>query len=368
MVQYLSIFNAKRYLSLKKLFLPIQVPLSSNVYINFVCIKTSQKCMEKNSNNTKVSATIRLYQWFVSTIIDHSHISFSQLNELWVKNRMGEGYPLSRTTFNRYRKGIKELYGIEILCKTGGSNKNKYYIRNKADLYEDSPLVWSMNAMALNVLLYKHKTIRERISIEQSFNMKHLDVIMEAVEKHQILLVTSWDYKRKKLISERVNPYGLILRCNEWFVVSITEGEHPSACIEKLNMDGVPSYQYYMVSSFMKVENTGEKFIQKKCFRFHKAISMAPEQRSFRKEESKKEIELVVNNVALKKIKTQASFLYNIRKKESDKTHVVLYTFGSENAIEFILSLGADASVASPKDIRDSVRNEITEMFHNYGI
>ena len=129
--------------------------------------------MKKESVSTKVSETIRLYQWFISTIVSHGHISFSKLNELWVTSRMEEGCPLSRTTFNRYREGIKELYGIEILCETGGNDKNKYYIRNKADLYDDSPLLWSTNAMALNALLYKHDSIRRRISIDQNFNMEY---------------------------------------------------------------------------------------------------------------------------------------------------------------------------------------------------
>lgn len=79
--------------------------------------------MKKESVSTKVSETIRLYQWFISTIVSHGHISFSKLNELWVTSRMEEGCPLSRTTFNRYREGIKELYGIEILCETGGNDK-----------------------------------------------------------------------------------------------------------------------------------------------------------------------------------------------------------------------------------------------------
>lgn len=265
--------------------------------------------MKKESVSTKVSETIRLYQWFISTIVSHGHISFSKLNELWVTSRMEEGCPLSRTTFNRYREGIKELYGIEILCETGGNDKNKYYIRNKADLYDDSPLLWSTNAMALNALLYKHDSIRRRISIDQNFNMEHLDVIMEAIENHQVLLATTWDYKRRKHMSVRINPYGLVLRKNQWFIISITEGDYPSTCVEMLSMEGEPAYQYYMVSEFVQVENTGERFVQNKYFKLHKAISMAPELRHHKREESKKEIVLMANNTALMKIRSQNSCL-----------------------------------------------------------
>lgn len=323
--------------------------------------------MKKESVSTKVSETIRLYQWFISTIVSHGHISFSKLNELWVTSRMEEGCPLSRTTFNRYREGIKELYGIEILCETGGNDKNKYYIRNKADLYDDSPLLWSTNAMALNALLYKHDSIRRRISIDQNFNMEHLDVIMEAIENHQVLLATTWDYKRRKHMSVRINPYGLVLRKNQWFIISITEGDYPSTCIEMLSMEGEPAYQYYMVSEFVQVENTGERFVQNKYFKLHKAISMAPELRHHKREESKKEIVLMANNTALMKIRSQNSFLYNVEEAENTAmSKVSLYCFGTDAAVDFILSLGPDVEIVGPNDIRDIVVSKLMSMCHDY--
>lgn len=323
--------------------------------------------MKKESVSTKVSETIRLYQWFISTIVSHGHISFSKLNELWVTGRMEEGCPLSRTTFNRYREGIKELYGIEILCETGGNDKNKYYIRNKADLYDDSPLLWSTNAMALNALLYKHDSIRRRISIDQNFNMEHLDVIMEAIENHQVLLATTWDYKRRKHMSVRINPYGLVLRKNQWFIISITEGDYPSTCVEMLSMEGEPAYQYYMVSEFVQVENTGERFVQNKYFKLHKAISMAPELRHHKREESKKEIVLMANNTALMKIRSQNSFLYNVEEAENTAmSKVSLYCFGTDAAVDFILSLGPDVEIVGPNDIRDIVVSKLMSMCHDY--
>lgn len=323
--------------------------------------------MKKESVSTKVSETIRLYQWFISTIVSHGHISFLKLNELWVTSRMEEGCPLSRTTFNRYREGIKELYGIEILCETGGNDKNKYYIRNKADLYDDSPLLWSTNAMALNALLYKHDSIRRRISIDQNFNMEYLDVIMEAIENHQVLLAITWDYKKRKHMPVRINPYGLVLRQNQWFIISITEGEYPSTCVEMLSMEGEPAYQYYMVSEFVQVENTGERFVQNKYFKLHKAISMAPELRHHKREESKKEVVLMANNIALMKIQSQTRFFYNSEENDGcDITKVTLYTFGSDDVIDYILSLGSDVQVLGPSDILDLIRNKVMSMCQNY--
>lgn len=323
--------------------------------------------MKKETDNTKVGETIRIFQWFISTIMAHGHIGFNKLSELWVEMKMADGYPLSRTTFNRYREGIKELYGLEIMCEPGGKHKNQYYIRNKADLYDDSPLLWSNNAMALNSLLYKHDAIRRRISIDQNFDMSHLDIIMDAIENHNVLLATSWDYKTKSVMPVRINPYGLVLRQNQWFIISITEGEFPSTCVEMLSMDGRPAYQYYMVSEFIKVENTGERFVQNKYFKLHKAISMAPELRQHKREESNKEIVLMANNTALIKIRSQNSFLYNIDEVEGTAmSKVTLYCFGTDAAVDFILSLGPDVEIVGPSDIRDIVINKLMFMCSGY--
>ena len=165
----------------------------------------------------------------------------------------------------------------------------------------------------------------------------------------------------------RINPYGLVLRQNQWFIISITEGEYPSTCVEMLSMEGEPAYQYYMVSEFVQVENTGERFVQNKYFKLHKAISMAPELRHHKREESKKEVVLMANNIALMKIQSQTRFFYNSEENDGcDITKVTLYTFGSDDVIDYILSLGSDVQVLGPSDILDLIRNKVMSMCQNY--
>lgn len=132
-------------------------------------------------------------------------------------------------------------------------------------------------------------------------------------------------------------------------------------------MEGEPAYQYYMVSEFVQVENTGERFVQNKYFKLHKAISMAPELRHHKREESKKEIVLMANNTALMKIRSQNSFLYNVEEAENTAmSKVSLYCFGTDAAVDFILSLGPDVEIVGPNDIRDIVVSKLMSMCHDY--
>ena len=45
---------------------------------------------------------------------------------------------------------------------------------------------------------------------------------------------------------------------------------------------------------------------------------------------------------------------------------VKLYTLGTNEAIDFILSLGCDVQVLGPSDIHDLVRNKVMSMFQDY--
>ena len=56
------------------------------------------------------------YIWLVNTIHRAGRISFAELNEKWQRTEMSEGIPLSRTTFNRHKDAIEEIFGIYIDC------------------------------------------------------------------------------------------------------------------------------------------------------------------------------------------------------------------------------------------------------------
>ncbi len=75
----------------------------------------------------------------------------------------------------------------------------------------------------------------------------------------------------------------------------------------------------------------------------------------------------MANNTALMKIRSQTRFFYNCEENDGcDKTKVTLYTFGSDDVIDYILSLGSDVQVLGPSDILNLVRNKIMSMCHDY--
>jgi len=56
------------------------------------------------------------YIWLVNTIDRAGKISFAEINEKWLQTEMSEGVPLSRTTFNRHKDAIEDIFDIIIEC------------------------------------------------------------------------------------------------------------------------------------------------------------------------------------------------------------------------------------------------------------
>ncbi len=69
---------------------------------------------------------IRQLVWLVSTIKNAQRITLRDLNGKWVDEEIADGNPLARTSFNRYRDEIFDLFGLVMEC----DNEHRYYFDN----------------------------------------------------------------------------------------------------------------------------------------------------------------------------------------------------------------------------------------------
>ena len=76
------------------------------------------------------------YIWLVNIIHRAHGITFGEINRKWLETEMSEGISLARSTFNRHKDAIQDMFGIYIECDK--KNGFKYYIGNEEVLDEDS--------------------------------------------------------------------------------------------------------------------------------------------------------------------------------------------------------------------------------------
>ena len=74
--------------------------------------------------------------WLIETIRKFKKIKFRELSRKWKETEMSGGFPLSRTTFNRQRDNILDMFGLVIDCEQRGGNN--YFIFNENVLQKES--------------------------------------------------------------------------------------------------------------------------------------------------------------------------------------------------------------------------------------
>lgn len=91
----------------------------------------------------KTYALFQEYIWLVDTIHRAGRLTLSEINERWLRTEMSEGVSIARSTFNRHRDAILDMFGIVIECdKKDGF---RYYIYNEEVLEEDSIQNWMLS-------------------------------------------------------------------------------------------------------------------------------------------------------------------------------------------------------------------------------
>ena len=76
------------------------------------------------------------YIWLIETLSQYGKLTFAELNDLWLRKEESNGLELSRTTFNRHRDAILDMFGVIIECDR--RDGYRYFIENKDVLDENS--------------------------------------------------------------------------------------------------------------------------------------------------------------------------------------------------------------------------------------
>ncbi|MBR5743994.1 MAG: WYL domain-containing protein, partial [Muribaculaceae bacterium] len=96
----------------------------------------------------KIPALFKEYIWLVNTIRRAKRISLAEINEKWIDTDMSGGVPFARTTFNRHKDAIEDIFGIYIDCDR--RDGYKYFIGNEYVLREDSVQNWMLSTLSVN--------------------------------------------------------------------------------------------------------------------------------------------------------------------------------------------------------------------------
>ena len=158
------------------------------------------------------------YIWLVNTINNAGKITFAEINRLWVGEEMSGGVEMARTTFNRHKDAILDIFGIIIDCDR--RDGYKYYIDNQEVLRDNSVQNWMFSTISVGNILSEGLSVQNRILLENvPSGGAHLQTVIKAMKES---LMISAEYRRygatepKKFL---MMPYCVKLFRQRWYAL-----------------------------------------------------------------------------------------------------------------------------------------------------
>lgn len=203
----------------------------------------------------RVPALFKEYIWLVNTIrkAGEDGITFAEINEKWLETELSEGVDLARSTFNRHKDAIEDIFGLYIDCNR--QNGYRYFIGNSEVLNEDSVQNWMLNTLTVNNIIGEALTLQDRILLQPALvEGDYLKMVIEAMKKSVKLAVDYRKYGDQEPRHLTFEPYCIKLFKQRWYVLGHF---HRKAIADR------PEVDYFGVFSFDRILNmslTNEKF------------------------------------------------------------------------------------------------------------
>ena len=125
------------------------------------------------------------YIWIINTLRAYRKLTLEQLNQKWQDDGVADGNPLQRSSFNRHRDAILDMFGIIIDCEP---KTYKYYISNPEVLNDGSISQWLFSTLTVHGVLSDCAAIKDRIILENvPAGEEYLDTIKRAIKSNHRL-------------------------------------------------------------------------------------------------------------------------------------------------------------------------------------
>ena len=186
-------------------------------------------------------ALFQEYIWLVNTIHRFGRLTLEEINQRCLETDLSEGIPIARSTFNRHRDAILDMFGIIIECdKKDGF---RYYIFNEEVLDEDTIQNWMLSTLSVNSILSESKAVQKRILLESiPSDGDNLHKFIDAMKRGVRVKVDYRRYGADASKSEwKLDPYFVKLFNKRWY--ALVKFSDPDAKLFTLAFDRIISLE-----------------------------------------------------------------------------------------------------------------------------
>ena len=302
-----------------------------------------------------ISKTYHKYIWLLNTLLTSSPLTFDEDNMIWEDSPANDG-PIPLRTFHEYRKGIKEMFGVDIECDR---SKNVYYVKNPEVLDNDKLAKWLLRKYSIPQDFATFNGMKDRILLEEiPMGRAFLDTVMEAMRTNAELRI---DYQRyqhgqheEHLRTFTMQSYALKVYNRRWYLLGFLKEDNDIRTIaldRVIDMETLPS-KFEMPSDFDA----------RKYFANVVGIYVGKD--------------LPVEKVRIKVYGAQADYLRSVplhgsqsegRSKHGEYAEFTYRLCITPDLVTQLLAMGDKVEVLEPKGLIDNIKNVLQLTIKNYG-
>ncbi len=302
-----------------------------------------------------ISKTYYKYIWLLDTLLNSCPLTFDEINMLWEDCPAHDG-PIPIRTFHEYRKGIKEMFGVDIECDR---SKNVYYVKNPEVLDDNKLAKWLLRKYSIPQEFATFSGMKDRILLEEmpTQSTNFLDLIIEAMLQNVELRI---EYQRFEQDAEKypqafhVQPYVLKVYDRRWYLLGYLKERNALRTIALdriLNLKMLPNH-----FDFPKDFDAKRYFANSVGIYVDEA--QAPQ---------------------VVRIRVVGSLVEYLRSSPMHRSQEEVLTKHSQHYSEFqywlcltpeltsrLLSMGESVEVLEPMELREEMKKKINTMFNFY--
>lgn len=198
----------------------------------------------------KIPALFKEYIWLVNTIRRARRISLAELNDKWVETDMSGGVEMARTTFNRHKDAIQDIFGIYIECNR--KDGYRYSIGNPKVLEDDTVQNWMLSTLSLSNVVSESLSLKDRIMAERvSVDDKLLEQLIKAMKTGHRVNIRYRQYGSPQSYWTGADPYCLKLFHQKWYLLGrLFDDKYMMFCLNMIEEVKTQQHAFKMDKDF----------------------------------------------------------------------------------------------------------------------
>ena len=292
------------------------------------------------------------YIWLVNTIYQARSITLNDINKEWLKTEMSGGVEMARSTFNRHKLAIADVFGIYIECDR--SNGYTYYINNVEVLRGESVQNWMFSTLSVNNIISESLSLHHRILLESIPSAdERLEKIISAMKKDSLLHLVYKKYDSDQVKEYMIAPYCIKLYHRRWYLLA----RPGSGDFRIFSLDRIREAEITEETFLIDPEFDAEAYFSD-CFGVVRDENMKPEK------------------IVIRAFGTECDYLRDLPLHHSqreianteDYTDFELYLRPTLDLQGQILSRGSRLKVFSPQSLADKISQTLQEAAALYKV